>query len=101
MCAAWAQVAPPAASSKPKADVIFTHGNIYTGVVDATASLGAGNRAEALAILGDRILAVGARDESHEDERAGHQRSSTWTAVSSCPDLTMLTCIWRAPGLKR
>jgi predicted amidohydrolase YtcJ len=48
---------------KPKADLIFTHGNIYTGVVDASASLGAGKRAEALAILGDRILAVGARDE--------------------------------------
>jgi predicted amidohydrolase YtcJ len=48
---------------KPKADLIFTHGNIYTGVVDAAASLGSGKRAEALAVLGDRILAVGARDE--------------------------------------
>jgi predicted amidohydrolase YtcJ len=48
---------------KPKADLIFTHGNIYTGVVDAAASLGAGKRAEAMAVLGDRILAVGARDE--------------------------------------
>ncbi|MGA7294204.1 MAG: amidohydrolase family protein [Terriglobales bacterium] len=48
---------------KPKADLIFTHGNIYTGVVDASASLGAGQRYEALAIRGDRILAVGTRDE--------------------------------------
>jgi predicted amidohydrolase YtcJ len=48
---------------KPKADLIFTHGNIFTGVVDAAASLGSGKRAEALAVLGDRILAVGARDE--------------------------------------
>jgi len=48
---------------KPKANVIFTHGNIYTGVVDAVSSLGAGKRAEALAVLGDRILAVGTRDE--------------------------------------
>ena len=48
---------------KPKADVIFTHGNIYTGVVDAASSLGAGKRPEALAVRGDRILAVGARDE--------------------------------------
>jgi len=48
---------------KPKADLIFTHGNIYTGVVDPASSLGAGKRAEALAVLGDRILAVGARDE--------------------------------------
>jgi predicted amidohydrolase YtcJ len=48
-------------SSKPKADVIFTHGNIYTGMVDASASLGAGTRMEALAVAGDRILAVGKR----------------------------------------
>ncbi len=51
------------AAQKPKADLIFTHGNIYTGVVDAAASLGAGKRSEALAVRGDRILAVGARDE--------------------------------------
>jgi len=49
-------------ATKPKADVIFFHGNIYTGVVDA-ASLGAGKRADAIAVRGDRILAVGARDE--------------------------------------
>jgi hypothetical protein len=48
---------------KPKAELIFTHGNIYTGVVDAASSLGAGQRAEALAVVGDRILAVGTRDE--------------------------------------
>jgi predicted amidohydrolase YtcJ len=48
---------------KPKADLIFTHGNIYTGVVDVAASLGAGKRSEALSIRGDRILAVGTRDE--------------------------------------
>jgi predicted amidohydrolase YtcJ len=50
-------------NQQPKADVIFTHGNIYTGAVDPAASLGAGKRAEALAVRGDRILAVGARDE--------------------------------------
>jgi len=55
--------APVQDAQKPKADLIFTHGNVYTGVVDPTASLGAGKRAEALAIRGDRILAVGARDE--------------------------------------
>jgi predicted amidohydrolase YtcJ len=49
-------------AQKPKADLIFTHGNIYTGAVDA-AALGANKRAEALAVRGDRILAVGARDE--------------------------------------
>jgi predicted amidohydrolase YtcJ len=46
---------------KQKADVIFTHGNIYTGVVDPNASLGAGKRSEAIAIVGDHILAVGTR----------------------------------------
>jgi len=50
------------APEKPKADVIFTHANIYTGVVD-TSSMVAGTRAEAIAIRGDRILAVGTRDE--------------------------------------
>ncbi|MGD0793485.1 MAG: amidohydrolase [Terriglobales bacterium] len=50
-------------AQKPKANLIFTHGNIYTGVVDAAAALGASKRAEALAVLGDRILAVGTRDE--------------------------------------
>ncbi len=52
----------PQRSQKPKADLIFTHGNIYTGVVGA-AALGANPREEALAVVGDRILAVGARDE--------------------------------------
>ena len=57
------QTAAPPSSQKPKADVIFTHGNIYTGMVDATASLGSGKRLEALAVIGERILAVGTRDE--------------------------------------
>ena len=47
---------------KPKADVIFTHGNVYTGIVDPSA-MGAGKRAEAIAVRGDRILAIGVRDE--------------------------------------
>jgi predicted amidohydrolase YtcJ len=57
-----AQGTPPSAQ-KTKADLIFTHGNIYTGVVAAASSLGMEKRAEALAVVGDRILAVGARDE--------------------------------------
>ena len=48
---------------RPKADAIFTHGNIYTGVVDATAAFGANPRGEAMAVAGDRILAVGTRDQ--------------------------------------
>ncbi len=53
----------PTTAQTPKADLIFTHGNIYTGVVDAAVPLGGTPRAEALAVRGDRILAVGARDE--------------------------------------
>jgi len=48
---------------QPKADVIFTHGNVYTGVVDPSSSLGAGQRAEAIALRNDRILAVGTREK--------------------------------------
>jgi predicted amidohydrolase YtcJ len=57
-CGAAAQSAP-----KPRADVIFTHGNIYVGMVEASASLGAGKRFDALAVREDRILEVGARGE--------------------------------------
>jgi predicted amidohydrolase YtcJ len=61
----FAMAAPMSAQNtaeKAKADAIFTHGNIYTGTVDGS-SLAAGKRAEAIAVRGDHILAVGARDE--------------------------------------
>jgi predicted amidohydrolase YtcJ len=45
----------------PNADSIFVHGNIYTGVT-GTSSFHEVERAEAMAIRGDRILAVG-KDE--------------------------------------
>ena len=45
-----------------KADVIFTHGNVYTGAV-GVGSLGSTKRAEAIAVRGDRILAVGTRED--------------------------------------
>ncbi len=48
--------------STPKADVIFFHANIYTGAADLS-YMGTGKRAEAIALRGDRILAVGSRDE--------------------------------------
>jgi hypothetical protein len=50
---------PPA---KPKADIIFTHGNVYTGVAVMSA-FKAIKRAEAIAIRGDRIEAVGENAE--------------------------------------
>src|SRR5205085_7822753 len=50
------------ASDKPKAEIIYTHGNVYTGAVDASSMI-AGKRAEAIAIRGNRILLVGTREE--------------------------------------
>ena len=42
----------------PQADVIFTHGNVYTGVSGAS-SFHEIERVEAIAVKGDRILATG------------------------------------------
>lgn len=58
---------PQTAVPSAKADIIFTHGNIYTGAIESSSpgstSLGLTPRAEAIAVRGDRILAVGTRDE--------------------------------------
>ena len=48
----------PAADTKPKADIIFVHGNVYTGV-PANTPFASIERQEAIAVKGDRILAVG------------------------------------------
>ena len=53
-----AQDANAPGASKPKADVIFIHGNIYTGV-PANSAFSSIDREEALAVRGDRIEAVG------------------------------------------
>jgi predicted amidohydrolase YtcJ len=58
MSTAMAQNLP----SQPKADVIFLHGNIYTGVAD-TSSFHANPRAEALAVRDGHVAAVGRDDE--------------------------------------
>jgi predicted amidohydrolase YtcJ len=47
---------------KPKADVIFTHGNVYTGV-PVMSAFKAIKRVEAIAVRGDRIQAVGENAE--------------------------------------
>ncbi len=52
------QTSAPAADTKPKADVIFVHANVYTGV-PANAQFASIERQEAIAVKGDRILAVG------------------------------------------
>jgi predicted amidohydrolase YtcJ len=50
--------ASEAASVKPKADAIYIHANVYTGV-PATSQFGSTMREEAIAVRGDRIQAVG------------------------------------------
>ena len=45
-------------TAAPKADTIYIHGNIYTGLAGASSFHEAG-RAKALAVRGDRILAIG------------------------------------------
>ena len=54
------QNAAPGATpeAKPKADIIFMHANIYTGVPDNT-PFSSIQREEAIAVRGDRIQAVG------------------------------------------
>ena len=51
-CSAQAQDQPV----MPKADLIFVHGNVYTGVVEAS-SFKSIKRAQAIAVRGDRIEA--------------------------------------------
>jgi predicted amidohydrolase YtcJ len=48
----------PSKSETPKADQIFLHGNIYTGVKNSSSFVQV-ERAQAIAVRGDRILAVG------------------------------------------
>jgi len=52
------QIAAPAPEAKPKADVIFVHANVYTGV-PANTQFSSILREEAIAVRGDRIEAVG------------------------------------------
>jgi len=56
----WAMslVAAQEQPALPKADVIFVHGNVYTGVA-VVSSFPAMQRVEAIAVRGDRIEAVG------------------------------------------
>jgi predicted amidohydrolase YtcJ len=51
-------VAAPPPESKPTADVIFIHANVYTGV-PATSQFGSAQREEAIAVRGERIQALG------------------------------------------
>ena len=57
VCTVRAEEAAP-----PRADAIFIHGNIYTGVVDKVA-FNVVKRAQAIAVRGDRIQAVGENTE--------------------------------------
>ena len=73
----------PSNSRKPKADLIFIHGNIYTGEVAPVASLGANQRAQALAVGGDRILGVGTRDEIMKF-KGPDTKDGRWLTASPC-----------------
>jgi predicted amidohydrolase YtcJ len=53
-----APAAPEAKDSRPRADIIFTHANVYTGV-PANTPFSSILREEAIAVRGDRIQAVG------------------------------------------
>jgi cytosine/adenosine deaminase-related metal-dependent hydrolase len=48
--------------TRPKADVVFLHGNIYTGIA-VNASFHELKRADAMAIRGDRIQAIGKEED--------------------------------------
>lgn len=52
------QTAEPAPDTRPKADVIYVHANVYTGV-PANTPFSSILREEAIAVRGDRIEAVG------------------------------------------
>ncbi len=58
LCGAQSSSGGGIMDSKPKAGIIFEHGNIYTGVA-ANSQFSAIVREEAIAVRGDRILAVG------------------------------------------
>lgn len=58
LCVGQALTEPGAADAKPKADIIFEHANVYTGVPGNT-QFSSVLREEAIAVRGDRILAVG------------------------------------------
>ena len=53
-----AQDVPATTESKPKADIVFVHANVYTGV-PAPSQFSSVERAEAIAVRAGRILAVG------------------------------------------
>lgn len=57
-CAAVSSAQTGEQGSKPKADVIFMHGNVYTGV-PVEGAFDSILRADAIAVRQDRILAVG------------------------------------------
>ena len=58
LCAAQSSSGGGIMDAKPKADIIFEHANIYTGV-PANAQFSSILREEAIAVRGDRIQAVG------------------------------------------
>ena len=62
LLSAIAMAQAPGKTDKPRADAIYIHGDVYTGV-RGTSTFHEMLRAEAIAVRGDRILAVGETDE--------------------------------------
>lgn len=62
MCTISVMMSAQDQQAKPKADVIFLHGNIYSGAPSAS-SFHIVGRAQAMALRGDRVLAVGSEEE--------------------------------------
>jgi predicted amidohydrolase YtcJ len=58
VCLAAQTAAPGSGAPTAKADLIFMHGNVYTGV-PANSAFSSVEREEAIAVRGDRIVAVG------------------------------------------
>ena len=87
-----------AGGSKPKADIIFIHANVYTGVPSNT-QFSSILREEAIAVRGDRIQAVG-KNVDIEKLKGRRRRSSTWAGTSSCRDSTTRTCTWPMPDCR-
>ena len=58
LCSAQSQNPTPAAVPGPRADIIYMHANVYTGV-PSNAQFSSILREEAIAVRGDRIQAVG------------------------------------------
>jgi hypothetical protein len=88
LCSAQSQ--NPAITPSAKADAIYLHANVYTGV-PASVQFSSVLREQAVAVRGDRIQAVG---KNADIEKLKGPQTQIWADTSSCQDSTMRMCIW-------